>query len=223
MAKIDVVEEEPNHDGIISYRLMDNDKEDMIHIRDTLFNKFEREEIKQKKDIFSLDEILECVKLQLSNSQNYEQVEKAIIYVLLLDSVTNNGDRHAFNWALVRNKKTNYYDLAVFDHSSTLIDMLKKDIFRKPMMWNGSYITVGEDKGKTNIGSNGEKLVNYIFKNYPEYFEGFSDIFEKRIPTIIEQLRKENMNIDVDVLYTKLREKNRFLHKLKSKGELEYE
>lgn len=220
---IDVVEPKPGYPEIISYRLMDNDKEDMIHIKDTLFHKFEREEIKQKKNIFNIDELLECMKLQIGNEKNYKRIEKDAIHVLLLDAITNNGDRHAFNWALVRDKITDEYNLAVFDHASAFVDMFEDRGYFVKNGWASTYVTVGNDTEKNNIGSNARKVVEYISEKYPEYFEEFSDEFNAKLPKVLEFIKQEEMKIDFNRLEKKLTEKNRFLRKLRDRGVVEYE
>lgn len=220
---IDIVEPSPGYEEIISYRLMDNGKEDMIHLKDTLFNKFEREEIKAKRDIYTLDELLECIKLQIQDEQNYANIEKDIINVLLLDAVTNNGDRHAFNWGLVRDKDTNEYSLAVFDHSSAFVNMFEDREFFVRNGWNTTYITVGNDRGRNKIGSSGETVVRYISTQYPEYFKEFADKLDKKLPEIIEIIKNEKMKIDFNRLSKKLGEKRQFLIKLRDREELEHE
>jgi len=210
------------NEEIISYRLMNNEVEDMIHIKDTLFNKFEREEIKAKKDVFTIDELLECVKLQIGNEENYKKIERDMIRVLLLDAITNNGDRHALNWALVRNEKTNEYTLGVFDHASAFIDMFHKSIVVKAKEWSTTYVTVGNDKGKNTIGSNGKDIVEYISKQYPEYFEEFYDNFTNQIDNILNLIKQENLKIDFQTLESKIKAKQRFLKKLRYKEEMEY-
>ena len=219
---IDIVEQEQNYPEIISYRLMNNDTEDMIHIKDTLFNKFEREEIKSKKDIFTLEEILECVKLQIGNEENYKKIERDIIRVLLLDCVTNNSDRHALNWSLVRDERISKYSLAVFDHARAFFDMFQ---YRgvKDSGWGTSYITVGIDKGRTNIGSEGRYILECISEEYPEYFEEFCNEFENKLPQILELVKQENMKIDFNRLTEKMRDKKCFLKRLRDKGEIEYD
>jgi len=219
---IDIVEQRPGYEEIISYRLMDNDKEDMIYIKDTLFNKFEREEIKAKKDVFTIDEILECVRLQIANDENYKKVERDIIRVLLLDSITNNGDRHALNWALVRDERTGEYSLAVFDHARSFMDMFK-DRGIKDSGWSTTYITVGNNRGKHNIGSDGKYMVECISKEYPEYFDEFCEEFETKLSTILELVKQEEMKIDFRRLSDKMGEKKRFLIRLKQRGEIEYD
>ena len=219
---IDIVEQREGYPEIISYRLMNNDKEEMIHIKDVLFNKFEREEIKAKKDVFTIDEILECVKLQIGNEENYKKIERDIIRVILLDAITNNGDRHALNWALVRDEKTGEYSLAVFDHSSAFMDMFYNRGI-KDSGWSTSYITFGYNKGRHNIGSDGKYIVECISKEYPEYFEEFCDDFEFELPQIMELVRQEEMKIDFMRLSDKMGEKKRFLRKLRNRGEIEYE
>lgn len=223
VADIDIVEKINGNEEIISYRLMDNDKEDMIHIKDTLFHKFERDEIKAKKDVYSIDEILECVKMQITDEANYKEVEKNMIQVLLLDAITNNGDRHAFNWALVRDKKTNKYELAVFDHSSAFVDMFEDKHYFVTEGWSSTYTTVGNDKGKHMLGSDGKKVVEYISKTYPEYFDEFSKRFEDKLSEVLEEINSEKMHIDFRRLTHKMQEKRRFFKKLRSRGEIEYE
>lgn len=220
---IDVVEENPGYEEIISYRLMDNNKEEMIHLKDTLFNKFERDEIKAKRDIFTIDELLECIKLQIIDEQNYMNIEEDIVRVLLLDSVTNNGDRHAFNWGLVRDKDTGEYNLAVFDHSSAFVNMFEDREFFVRNGWNTTYITVGDDCGKNRIGSSGETVVRYISKKYPEIFKEFTGKFEEKLPEILQQVKQEKMNIDFDRLSKKLGEKRKFLVSIREREELEHE
>lgn len=220
---IEIVEEKPGYPEIVSYRLMDNNKEDMIHIKDVLFNKFERDEMKAKKDIFTIDELLECVKLQIDNEENYKKIEKDIIQVILLDAVTNNADRHALNWALVRNEKTNEYSLAVFDHASAFVDMFENRSFVLGNGWSSTYITVGNDKERHTLGSNGKTIVEYISKQYPEYFDEFSGRFEKELPEILEFCKKEEMKIDYRRLGDKIAIKKRFLSKLKNRGEIGYD
>jgi len=219
---IEIVEQKTGYEEIISYRIMNNDREDMTHIKDTLFNKFERDEIRAKKDVFTIDEILECVKLQIGNEENYKRIERDMIRVMLLDSITNNGDRHALNWALVRDEKTHEYTLAVFDHASAFMDMFQ---YRgiKDSGWSTSYITVGNNKGRHNIGSEGKYIVECISKEYSEYFDEFSKEFEEKLPGILELVKQENMKIDFRRLSDKMAEKKRFLRKLRQRGELEYD
>ena len=219
---IELVEQSPGQAEILSYRVMDNDTEDMIHIKDTLFKKFQREEIKDKKEIFTLDEILECIRLQIEEKENYKQVEKDIIQVLLLDAVTNNGDRHVLNWALIRGEKTNRYNLAVFDHASSFVDMFDDRSYYLGNGWTGTYITVGTDKGRHNIGSDGKKVIEHIAKQYPEYFEEFCDRFDAKLLHVLEQIEHENMKIDFRRLSNKMGERKNFLRKLRDRGNFEY-
>lgn len=218
---IDIVEERPSYPEVISYRLMNNEREDMIHIKDTLFNKFERDEIRAKRDIFTLEEILECVKLQIGNEENYKKIERDIIRVLFLDAVTNNGDRHSLNWALVRDEKTSNYSLAVFDHASAFTEMFQNRGI-KDDGWSTSYTTVGRDKGRNDIGSSGRSIVECLSKEYPEYFEEFCNEFEEKLPKILELIRKEEMKIDFRRLSDKMGEKRHFLKRLRNMGEMEY-
>ena len=146
-----------------------------------------------------------------------------MIQVLLLDAVTNNGDRHALNWGLVRDEKTDRYSLAVFDHASSFVDMFENKSYFLSNGWTSTYITVGVDKGKHNIGSDGKKVIEYICKQYSEYFEEFCEKFDAKLPQILEQIEQEDMKIDFRRLSNKMEERRKFLNRLKSRGELEYE
>lgn len=221
--EIDIVEQNPGYEEIISYRLMDNDREDMLHIKDTLFNKFERDEIKAKKDIYTIDELLECVKLEINDEENYKQIEKDMIQVLILDAITNNGDRHALNWGLVRKEKTGKYSLAVFDHASAFIDMFEDKSYFLTDGWSSTYVTVGNDNGKHYLGSDGKKVIEYIFKEYPDYFDEFASKFNEKLPIILDKIKQEKMKIDFFRLDLKMRGRKNYLNKLKDRGELEYE
>ena len=146
-----------------------------------------------------------------------------MIQVLLLDAVTNNADRHALNWGLVRDEKTNQYSLSVFDHASSFVDMFEDKSHFLSNGWGSSYITVGNDKGRHNIGSDGKKIIEYICKQYPEYFDEFCDQFTTKLPEILEQIKQKKMNFDFKRLSRKMEERKRFLNKIKSRGEVEYE
>ena len=62
---IDIVEQRKNNLGLISYRILDGDKEDLIHIRDLLYHKYERQEMKERKRDF-IDQIEDWTNLRCS-------------------------------------------------------------------------------------------------------------------------------------------------------------
>ena len=166
---------------------------------------------------------MESVQIQIGDIENYQKVEKDIVQVLLLDAITNNADRHSLNWGLIREEKTNNYKLAVFDHASAFVDMFDdKEVFIKSG-WVNAYTTVGNDIKRNNIGSDGKKIIDYISKKYPEYFEEFCDRFKNKIPKILEQVEQENMKIDLVRFNRKMKERMYYLKKVKNKGEYEYE
>ena len=221
--KIDIVEQIPGYEEIISYIVLDNDKEDLIHIKDILYNKFEREEIKQKREIYTIDEILECIKLEIEDEKKYKKIEKDIIQVLVLDAITNNGDRHSNNWGIIRNKQTNEYNLAVFDHASSFVNMFQNNsYYRNNNEWVGSYTTVGRDKGNNHIGSNGKNMIDYIAKEYPEYFNEFCDKFNSKLTEILSQIKEEKIKIDYSRLEQKMNERKGYLKQIKNREEYEY-
>lgn len=221
--KVDVVADTSGEKGLISYKLMNNDLEDMFHISDLMYYKYDREGLKEKKNIFTIEDILTCVKEQVTNKDNYKKIEKSMIHTILLDSVLNNGDRHNNNWALVRNKKTNIYELAAFDHSSSLVDMIEDQRFFAYNGWVSSYIMAQENNNiKIRKGSVGKDLIEYISKNYSEYFEEFVDIFNERKPAFMEEIKEEKLPVNMLRLESKLNERNRYLNKIRSRGDVEY-
>lgn len=220
--EIDVVEDKKGEPGIISHRLLDNDKEDMIHIRDILFNKFERDDFRVQRDVFFIEDLLECIKLQINNPEEFEKVKKQVLHTLLLDAITNNADRHPNNWALIRDKKTNSYQLADFDHSSCFTDMYNDKSFCTSDGWVSSYITVTRQPNARR-GNCGLKMIEYIFKNYNEETQEFSQNLNDNIEDIILEIKNENLKVDIKKLEKKLRGRNRLLQRMINREELEYE
>ena len=88
--------------------------------------------------------------------------------------------------------------------------------------WSTTYVTVGNDRGRHNIGSDGKVVVEYICKEYPKYFEEFYEKFNTKLPNILELIKQENMKIDFNRLTSKIGDKRHFLKKLKSREEIEY-
>lgn len=217
--QIDVVEPTRGEPGIISHKVLNNYQEDMFHLRDMMFHIFDREELASKKGIFNLEDILKAVRAQIRDDENYKVVERNIIRAMLFDSVINNGDRHTNNWALVRDKQTNWYELAVFDHASTFIDMIKEQRMFTADGWVSSYISVKEQKGSTRNGSIGRDIIQYIAHNYNEYYNEFCDDFETMLPEIIEEIKEEQLPIDIRRLENKLNERKQFLKRVRSKEE----
>lgn len=222
--EIDVVLKSIGEPSLISYKLMNNKIEDMHHISDLMFYKFEREELDKKKSIFKIEDILECIHVLVKDEENYKQIEKGLIKALLFDSVINNGDRHNNNWALVRNEETNWFELAIYDHFSSCVDMIQEQEHFTSKGWVGSYVIVGEEpKSGMRMGSTGDQIIEYISKTYPEYFEEFVTDFNKKLPQILQLIKQERLPIDFNRLETKLNRRKHMLNKLLSKGEQEYE
>lgn len=220
---IDIVKEYANERGIISYIIVDNDKEDLIHMTDVFFNKFEREQLKKQRDLQKLEDILECIKIQINNPENYKEIEKQVIQTILLDSITNNRDRHANNWALVRDKDTSYYELALFDHAVSFIDMIDEKKHLTIDGWVGSYIITDEERRKKDLGETGKNLVKYICENYSEYFDDFCTKFDSVFDEIMKEVTDFNLNIDTKRLNKRLQEKRSYLRYLYNEREgIEY-
>lgn len=218
--EIDIVMPYPNEPSIISYKVLDNDKEDMFHISDLMFYKYDRDQISEKKNIFTIEDILECIKAQVGDEENYKQIERGVIHTLLLDAVVNNAERHNNNWALVRNIETGIYDLAIYDHASSLVDLIEEKRFCTCDGWVSSYVTIEE--GRNRDGSLGKDIIEYIHKNYNEYFNEFVDIFNEKLPTILEKIKQENLPININRLELKLNQRNSYLKKMRCREEFEH-
>ncbi len=223
---IDIVNNPKLGDGIISYRIMDNSLEDMMHIKDILFNIYDRTEMDKHRNIFSIDEVLQAVRKEIVDEQNYKEVEKAIIQTIILDSVTNNADRHTTNWALVLDKSTNpHYQLALFDHSSALGRMMEYTPASTyntygDNRWTSSYLQT-ERRESRGVGEEGKKLIRYIAEKYPEYFEEFTNRFSERIDEILAEVEKtEGLQIDKRILRSELMSKRNYLKALLERGEI---
>ena len=224
--EIDIVEQGKNNLGLISYRILDGDKEDLIHIRDLLYHKYERHEMKERNDLYTIDDILDCIRIQVErkNPENYKELEKAVIHTIMLDCITNNADRHPDNWALIRNKKTNKYELGIYDHSTTLVDMIDYRKFLASDGWASSFLLINETSKPKWAGDSGNKLLRYIFDNYKEYFDEFYTSLEDNMEKAITEISEENLGINKQRVISKLKDKKRFLRKLYiEKGELEYD
>lgn len=222
--EIDVVEETADEHGIISYKIMDNDAEDMYHIRDLMFYKFKREELEKQKEIFELNDILECIGMQVKDNSNYKQIERSLIHTLLMDAIINNADRHNNNWSLIRNKSTNWYELGIFDHSSCLTDLMQEQRHSTYNGWVGSFVIVNRNNNNTvRRGTVGYEMIKYIRQNYKAYYDEFCDKFSEKLPQILEEIKQENLPIDMRRLENKLNERRNFLNRVKDKEEFEYE
>ena len=221
---IDIVEETKNQPGIISYRLLDNDKEDMMHITDILFNKFEREDFKKCREIFKLQDILESLKLQVKDENNYKELEKNVVQTVLLDAVTNNCDRHINNWALIRNKETSYYELACYDHSASFLDILEE---RRAAVtrsgWTGSYLRIDDKRNISLGGEVGDILIKYISENYTEHYEDFCEKYDNSLEDFFKETEEFKPYINYGRLKEKMLVRRKFLKGLlKERGDKEY-
>lgn len=224
---VDIVNNPKMGDGIVSYRVMDNALEDMMHIKDILFSIYERTEMDKHRNIFSIDEILKAVRTEIVDEKNYKEVEKAIIQTILLDSVTHNSDRHTTNWALVLDKSSNpHYELALFDHSSAFGKMMQytpgpsHDIYGNTR-WTSSYLQT-ESKESRGVGEDGKNLVKYISQKYPEYFEDFVNRFSERIEELLNEIdQTEGLEeVNKKLFRSTLLAKRNYMKALLERGEI---
>lgn len=159
--------------GILSYRVHDKTSEDFIHIDYLLRYKYTDKEI-SKFYTLGIKDVLECIKAEVAREDNYKEIEKAVIMVACADAFTNNADRHGKNWALIRNKDTDYYELAIFDNVKSFINiMFNRTGYANDALWSIGYLGLNSS---CNI-STGKNIVDSIKKEYPEYVDEFIERF----------------------------------------------
>ena len=209
--------------GILSHIILDNAKEDLILMRSVLFHKYDRQTMVKLRSIFPIQDLLESVKLQIIDSNrleestaNYKEVESQIIQTLLLDAVTNNADRHAKNWGLIRDKKTNKYVLGVFDHSSSFLDMIsERPRATGNSYWTTCYLKTDPNAQSYGLGISGDKMIKYLIANYPDEVKKFNEKFVKALPEFLEELSNApSSKIHVRRMKFALEAKKKILDKL---------
>jgi len=219
---IDIVKDKKHKEtGTISHIVLDNDFEDMLDMKTILFFKFERFDLNNNKTIVNLKDMLECVKIQIDNDENYLEVESSIVQTLLLDAISNNADRHANNWALIRNKQTNHYCLGLFDHSISFIDMIKQKSGVTKDGWTSTYTQVKDSHVENGIGDLGNTVVSYLFEHYPHYCAEFVKNFDNEIEGFYEDISSLPSSIDQNRLKKCLSSKRKYLEKLLQRDEFE--
>ena len=115
----------PGIPGTLSYSIVDKKNEDMMEIRTALrYSGITEKEMIKNDDKYYLEDILEYVRKFIDNDENYAKIEPEMVKTVLLDCMVNTLDRHPDNWALVRDNKTNKYQLGVYDNTVSFINML---------------------------------------------------------------------------------------------------
>ena len=183
--------------GMLSHIILDNDKEDLIDMSTLMFYKYERQELNKFKLIVGLNDLLECIKIQVNDEENYKDIEKQVIQTLLLDCITNNADRHTNNWCLVRDKNTNKYVVGLFDHSSSFIDMMTEGVKGVSTNgWTSSSIRVSEYSARLGVGDRGDILLKHLIKIYPETSNEFFNTLNNELESFYKDTQEMNGKID---------------------------
>lgn len=202
--------------GIASHIILDNNKEDMQDIRTLLFFKYDRQDMVKMKSVYPIEHVLEAIKMQIGDEANYKEVEKQVLQAILLDAMTNNADRHAKNWSLIRDKRTNRYTLGLFDHSSSFLDMISE----RPMAtgkgyWSSTYLKIKPETNTYGLGESGDKIAKYVVDNYPEIAKEFCDNFANALPEFFAELEEApTQRINVRRIKSTLTAKKRILEKM---------
>lgn len=205
--KINLVQEN-NELGVLSYSVLDNVKEDLMHMDSFLFYKYKREKLKEFYAI-GINDILECINHEVSDEKNFNEIKKAVIFMLLFDAFTNNVDRHGHNWGLVRDKNSNYYELAEFDNAKSFINMLfNRPGYSDDELWAMTYNCV---TSTPSVGR-GLKITEFIKDNYPTEFNEFLEKLSMSLETFYNTIRFIK-GVDSRRIYSYLKKKIRYFKK----------
>lgn len=176
--------------GIFSHIILDNDTEDMMEIKALLFSVYDREKQKNMKSLVVYQDLLNAIKEEVHDEECFAKIEKQVVQTLLLDAFANNADRHARNWALIRDKETNEYNLGLFDHAVSFLDIISpRQLATNGTRWTNTYILTEEKKQIYGLGEDGKKVLKYLFKRYPEYSEEFIKNLEKELPGFLKEAK----------------------------------
>lgn len=212
---ITLIKDQKNKEtGLLSHIILDNSLEDLTLMNNLLFYKFERQDLSKLHSVIPIQDLLECVKIQINNEQNYIEVESQIIQTLLLDSITNNSDRHSNNWGLVRNKESNHYTLGLFDHSSSFIDMISEKKTSTIDGWTSTYSSVTSQPKRSGIGDFGNNIVTYLCNNYPNICKQFMHNLNLELENFYEDISSAPYYIDKRRLQRNISHKSIFIDKL---------
>lgn len=227
---ITLVKDKTNKEtGLLSHIILDNSLEDLTLMNNLLFYKFERQDLSKLHSVIHIQDLLNCVRIQIGNKENYTEVESQIVQTLLLDSITNNSDRHVNNWGLVRNKESNHYTLGLFDHSSSFIDMISEKKASAIDGWTSTYTSVSSQPKRSGIGDLGSTVVTYLCNHYPNVCKQFMCNLNLELENFYEDISSAPYNIDKRRLQKNISNKNIFINKLlkqieqEDKGGIEFE
>ncbi len=172
--------------GILSYSIVDKQKEDMVDIRTILrYNGITIDEMKKNDDRLYIEELLGYIKNFMGDGDNYKEIEENIVKTILLDCITNSFDRHPDNWALVSDSKTQNYQLGLYDNAISFVNIIdyKPGVVTQEN-WGLGFMRVKTKQGKVSYSC--KDIVDYIHEQYPEYYKQFL----------------EDLNVNLDKFYT---------------------
>lgn len=208
--------------GLLSYRILDRTTEELIDIHTLLLELFTKEEVSSMNEIISLEDLIKCLRMEISDEQNYCEVEKSVIETLILDSILNNPDRHSQNWGIVREKRTGKYTLGLFDHSKTFYGLDGNKEYNTIEGWVNSYIKreVEVHNSRYRKAFSGDELLKYLNKLYPECFNSFIDKINRKKYEIYDIIERSNMPIgSKQTLTRRINEHIKFAGELLYRGE----
>ena len=191
--EIDIVEDKGflGYPGVISYSIVDKDKEEMSDIRTVLrFNGVAESDMVKNDDRIYIEDLLKYVKEFIGNEENYKEVEAQIVKTILLDCITNTFDRHPDNWALVCDMESGKYTLGLYDNTISFINMLNS----RPGVvdrenWGRVFITV---KNKSNrLTDMANEVIEYIYDKYPQYFKQFFETLDNNLDKFYEEIGQD--------------------------------
>lgn len=203
-----------NEVGICSHNIIERTVEDPYDIKTLLFHKYEREELNKLRSIVPLEDLIECVKIQVNDETEFKRVEKQVINAILLDCMTNNADRHMNNWTLIRDKRTEKYTLGLYDHSASFIDMMKEEKKASVDGWTSTYLSIDPSRGRNGVGNLGKDVLKYIINKYPETSRDFFEKLYEELPSFYQNIEYLDSKIDIKRIRKNFEGKKYYINKI---------
>ncbi len=166
--------------GIISYYFLEKDEEliDFNALIQNIREDFVPKSLKCKKtkEHYSIELILESVKAVVYEREEYKKIRKKIVELIIMDALCDHYDRNPSNIALIRNynKAINkqFSFSPIYDNGTSLCMSLPIEVAKNYLeMENGIEVLDNNIVSKIGFsdtrGTSYKKLLEYIFKHYP--------------------------------------------------------
>lgn len=220
----------------LSEYFLDPTKEVMIHgaeicgeyLQDEEFAKQIANDKNTARELFNFEFISEAIKSVFPN--NYQEILRSLVRLIVFDAVSGNNDRHFFNWAVIRSihkDNTKPYFSPIYDSARGLMwNWSDNDLVRhfnqrkKGGKKIENYIELASPRIsiETNSNINHFGLVAYIWKHFSQYQETIAELitldkqkevintYNKEFARFFINERNQMVNLVINTRFSKLRE-----------------